>query len=121
MLALHSGELVGYAAVVSKGLNWTRHLGELRIVVSPSMRGKGTGRLFTKQAFAMAKQRGVKKMMGQMTTDQQSATAVFEREAVLKRHVMDHDGAVHDLQIMSLDVDAFQAKLLAAVTEPQGV
>ncbi|MDA0815767.1 MAG: GNAT family N-acetyltransferase [Chloroflexi bacterium] len=122
VLALKNDELVGYAAVVSDGLHWTRHVRELRVVVAPSMRGKGLGWMLTGQAFATAKEQGVRKMVAQMTTDQESALAAFTRlgfepEAVLKNHVMDRDGDLHDLQIMALDVDAFQAKLTAAIVE----
>jgi hypothetical protein len=42
----------------------------------------------------------------------------FDPEARLSNHVMDRDGALHDLQLMSLDVDAFQAKLEAALQQP---
>lgn len=123
ILALHNGELVGYATVASDGLNWTRHVGELRVLVGPTMRGKRLGRLLTEQAFAVAKQRGVRKMIAQMTTDQEAAIAIFqglgfEPEARLRNHVMDRDGQLHDLQIMSLDVKDFQAKLEAAIAEP---
>lgn len=123
VLALHEGQLVGYATAVADGLNWTRHVRELRVVVAPQMRGRRLGRLLTEQAFATARAQGVQKMMAQMTTDQENAVLVFEslgfeREAVLRNHVMDRDGGLHDLQIMSLDIDAFRAKLLAAITEP---
>ena len=69
-------------------------------------------------------------MMAQMTTDQEAAIKVFnrmgfQREARLRNQVMDRDGALHDLQIMSLDVDEFQAKidvmLLSAQNEFLGI
>lgn len=123
VLALRAGELVGYATAVADGLHWTRHVRELRVVVAPEMRGRRLGRLLTEQAFATAKAQGVRKMIAQMTTDQATAILVFEslgfeREAQLRKHVMDRDDALHDLLIMSLDIDAFQAKLLEAVSEP---
>ena len=122
--------VVGYASVASDRLSWTRHVAELRVLISPSMRGKRLGRLLTEQAFALAKERGVKKMMAQMTTDQEAAIKVFSRmgfqkEARLRNQVMDRDGALHDLQIMSLDVEEFQAKidvlLLSAQSEFLGI
>lgn len=123
VLALHEGKLVGYATAVSDGLNWTRHIRELRVVVAPEMRGRRLGRLLAEQAFATARTQGVKKMIAQMTTDQASAVLVFEslgfeREVVLRNHVIDLDGEMHDLQIMSLDIEEFRAQLLAAVSEP---
>ena len=122
LLAIVDSRIVGYATVVSDGLTWTRHLRELRVTVSSSMRGKHLGRLLTEQAFAIAKQQGVKKMIAQMTTDQRAAIRVFrgmgfEPEARLRNHVIDREGLLHDLQIMSLDVDAFEAKLDLALLQ----
>ena len=116
ILALKDDEIVGYATVASEGLAWTRHVAELRILVSPTMRGQQLGRLLTEQAFALARGRGVRKMIAQMTTDQQAAIRVFgrmgfEREARLRNQLIDRSGQLHDLQIMSLDVDEFRAKV----------
>lgn len=116
VVGLRGDEVVGIATVAREGLSWNRHVAELRVLVSESMRGKHLGRLLTEQAFANARQMGVKKMVAQMTTDQRAAIAVFSRmgfrrEARLARHVIDLDGVLHDLQIMSLDVDAFRARL----------
>jgi L-amino acid N-acyltransferase YncA len=130
IIALEGERIVGYASVASDRMSWARHVAELRVLIAASMRGKHLGRLLTEQAFAIAKQRGVKKMLAQMTTDQIAATKVFERmgfhrEARLRNQVMDRDGVLHDLQIMSLDVDEFQAKidvmLLSAQSEFLGI
>ena len=124
VVAVTGGEIVGYATVASEGLTWTRHVREIRVLVAPSMRGKRLGRLLIEQAFAIARQQGVKKMVAQMTTDQRAAIAVFqsmgfEREARLHKQVMDREGALHDLQIMGLEVDAFQAKLDVAIANAE--
>ena len=116
IVALRGTQIVGYATVASDGLAWTRHVAELRVLVSPSMRGLQLGRILTEQAFAIARQRGVRKMIAQMTLDQRAAMRVFshigfEREARLRNQLIDRDGQLHDLQIMSLDVDEFRAKI----------
>lgn len=130
VVATHDGAIVGYAGVNSDRMSWTRHIAELRVLVAESMRSKRLGRLLVEQAFAIARERGVKKMMAQMTTDQEAAMRVFgrlgfQREAVLRNQVMDRDSALHDLQLMSLDVDEFQAKidvmLLSAQSEFMGI
>ncbi|MGE0600823.1 MAG: N-acetyltransferase family protein [Dehalococcoidia bacterium] len=116
VVALVGERLVGYATVAQDGMTWTRHVGELRLLVSPELRGVGLGTLLIEQAFAMARDRGLQKLVAQMTVDQQSAIKGFERlgfqqEAVLKRHVMDRDGGLHDLQIMAFDVPEFGQRL----------
>lgn len=108
--------LAGYATVNRDRMTWTAHVAELRVLTASRMRGKGLGWLLTEQAFAIAREMGIRKMMAQMTTDQEAAIAVFRRmgfepEAVLRNQVLDREGRLHDLQIMSLDVDAFRAKV----------
>ncbi|MXW35742.1 MAG: GNAT family N-acetyltransferase, partial [Chloroflexi bacterium] len=116
VIATHDEAIVGYAGVNSDRMSWTRHVAELRVLVDASMRSKRLGRLLVEQAFAIARERDVKKMVAQMTTDQGGAIRVFtrmgfQREARLRNQVMDRDSVLHDLQIMSLDVDEFQAKI----------
>jgi L-amino acid N-acyltransferase YncA len=124
VIALVDDRIVGYATVASDGLTWTRHVRELRVMVGPQMRGMRLGRLLTEQAFAIARQQGVKKMIAQMTPDQTAAVKVFremgfEPEARMRHQVIDRDDVLHDLLIMGLDVDAFQGKLDAAFLSAQ--
>ena len=106
------GKIAGYATVHLNEANWTRHVGELRVLVGPDHRGIGLGKRLTNEAFAMAKDLGLKKITAQMSTDQRSARGVFEHlgfrpEALLADHVMSRDGRTHDLLIMSYDVAGF--------------
>lgn len=122
--AFRGDELVGYASVSSEGLSWTRHVRELRVAVAASMRRLKLGQLLTQQAFVIAREQGCLKMIAQMTVDQAAAISVFKRmgfepEALLRRQVMDRDGRLHDLQIMSLDVRAFDAKLMMFQTDAE--
>lgn len=116
IVALRGTQIVGYATVASEGIAWTRHVAELRVLVSPSVRGLQLGRILTEQAFAIARQRGVRKMIAHMTLDQHAAIRVFshmgfEKEARLRNQLIDRNGQLHDLQIMSLDVDEFRARV----------
>jgi len=120
VLALDGPAVVGYATVAADGLTWTRHVRELRVMVAPDLRGKHLGRTLVEQAFAVAHAQGAKKMVAQMTVDQEGAVNSFQRlgfqrEAVLRSQVMDREGQLHDLQIMSLDVDEFESKLATAI------
>jgi L-amino acid N-acyltransferase YncA len=120
VLALDGEAVVGYATVAADGLTWTRHVRELRVMVGASMRGMHLGRLLTEQAFAVAQAQGAKKMVAQMTVDQRGAIKAFRRlgfapEARLRGQVIDREGHLHDLQIMTLDVDVFESKLATAL------
>jgi L-amino acid N-acyltransferase YncA len=112
ILAETDGRFVGYSSLSYNQLNWTRHLGEIRLQVSPEMRGMGLGKLLVNEIFSLAQELGLQKLVAQMAAEQQSAVQVFEHlgfkaEALLTDHVIDRKGQTHDLIVMSYDVTGF--------------
>ena len=126
LVARDGDAVVGCTAIFTDALSWSRHVGELRVLVSPEWRGKGLGRVLVQECFAQALELGLAKLVAQMTTDQRAAIAVFEElgfraEALLARHVADRDGNLHDLVLLSHDVDAVAARnALYGLTEALG-
>ena len=110
-LVAYDGEkLVGYAAVHRNPAPWTRRVGEIRVNVGADYRGQGLGRNLTSQIFDVARSLGLRKLMANMTTDQQGAQAAFRRigfnpEALLADYVEDRNGNLRDMIIMSYDVE----------------
>lgn len=118
VLALHGSAVVGYATVAREGLSWTEHVAELRILVAQAWRGRRLGRVLVEQAFAIARESGVTKMVAQMTVEQKAAHGVFKSfgfrdEALLVGQVKDREGRLHDLRVMSLNVEEFRARVTA--------
>lgn len=116
LLALASGELLGYVTLHRSSLRWSRHVAELRVVVSASCRGAGLGRALTEAAFRLALGEGIEKIVARMTPDQGGAISVFEglgfrAEALLRDEVKDREGNLHDLLVMSHRVADFQGML----------
>lgn len=112
IVAYDADRLAGYATVDQNPARWTRRVGEIRVNVGPDHRGKGLGRQLTAQIFDVARALGLKKLMANMTADQQGAQAAFKRlgfvpEALLADYVEDREGMLRDLVIMSYDVDGF--------------
>lgn len=110
LLAWDGTGLVGYATVHRNPAPWTRGVGEIRVNVAASYRGKGLGRVLTGQIFDIAHDLGLRKLMAQMTTDQHGAQAAFRRlgfvpEALLADYVEDRNGRTHDLVLMTWSVD----------------
>lgn len=117
VLAINNGIIVGYSVVDRSPLAWMRHVAELRVMVASTMRGRGLGRILTTEAFRIASQMGIEKMVAQMTTDQRTAIAVFqnlgfENEAVLHQHVKDRDGKSYDLLILRRGVSDFESSVI---------
>jgi RimJ/RimL family protein N-acetyltransferase len=115
LAARSNGGLIGCTAVVTDPRSWSRHVAELRVMISPDWRGRGLGRLLIQECFALALGLGLEKLYVQMTVDQRSAIAVFEElgfraEAVLRDHVKDRDGTTYDLAILSHNIAEVQAR-----------
>jgi L-amino acid N-acyltransferase YncA len=116
IVAEREGRIFGYGSLHLSNVPWSQHVGELRVLISDEMRGKGLGRALTEAIFAQAIDSGVEKMVAQMTLDQKGAIATFEQlgfkpEALLRDHVKDRRGEKHDLLVYSHDVAAFQSQL----------
>ena len=109
LVAVDGDVVVGTSAIVRDPLSWSPHVAEIRLLVSPSMRGHGLGRMLLEQSIRIAGERGVLKVIARMTPDQRGSIALFEEtgfrgEAMLRDHVRDRDGKVFDLAILSLDL-----------------
>ena len=108
LVALDGSTVVATTAIVRDPLGWSPHVAEIRLLVSPAMRGHGLGRLLLDGSIALAGERGATKLIARMTPDQRGAIALFEEsgfrgEAMLRDHVRDRDGNVFDLAILALD------------------
>ncbi|HKX01011.1 MAG TPA: GNAT family N-acetyltransferase [Methylomirabilota bacterium] len=109
VIAEAGGAIAGYAALVQNRVAWQRHLGEIRTQVALRFRSQGLGRALAGEIFALARGRGLRKIVAQMTPDQKGAMGTFERlgfrpEALLQDFVVDHAGRTRDLVVMAYDV-----------------
>lgn len=112
VLAWRGEAVVGCATIVRDALSWSRHVGEMRVIVEPALRGSGLGQLLTGECFAIAVELGIEKLTANMTVDQRGAIELFEAlgfrpEALLKDQVKDRDGRTHDIVILAQDVGLF--------------
>jgi L-amino acid N-acyltransferase YncA len=104
-----NGKLVGYGSLGHNELLWTRHLGEIQMLLGPELRNKGVGTLLARELFSLARAQGLQKIVARMASEQKGAFRVLENlgfsaEAVLADYVIDRKGVTHDLIVMSYDV-----------------
>src|SRR3984893_10566954 len=78
LLAVKNGKVVGCGTLVRDPHSWSPHVGELRMVVSLDVRGKGVGRALSQETFALALGAGLEKLSVQMTVDDQAGIAPLE-------------------------------------------
>ncbi|HZC92237.1 MAG TPA: GNAT family N-acetyltransferase [Mycobacterium sp.] len=117
-----AGRVVGYAAV-NRLPGWSDHVGELRLVVEPSLRGSGIGRKLSQQALRGAFSIGIRKVVIELATNEDAVLEMFSRlgftgEALLRNHIRDREGGLRDLVILAHDADESWETLRAiGVTE----
>jgi len=109
VIAEAEGQLIGHGTLYLSELTWTRHMGEIQLLVGQQYRGGGLGHLLANEVFTIARELGLQKIIGRMAADQKGALQVFERlgfkaEALLADFVVDREGRTHDLIVMSHDV-----------------
>jgi ribosomal protein S18 acetylase RimI-like enzyme len=112
-VALDGQDVVGYAAVRSLP-EWSDHVGELRLVVDPARRRAGVGRALARHALIEAVRAGRRKLVVELAADQQNALAMFTSlgftgEALLRDHIRDRNGELHDLVMLAHFVDGVWA------------
>lgn len=112
VLAEADGRLLGYGLLRGGHLRWTRHLGEIRVMVAPEHRGVGLGKLLAKEVFAVANDLGFLRLIARLTSTQVSARYLFQRlgfhiEAVLSDCIIDNEGRMQDMMFMSYDISGF--------------
>ena len=108
-VALDGDEVAGYVAVRALP-GWSSHVGEVRLVVSPTRRGSGLGRLLARQALVTAVGDGLAKLVVEVVAEQGAALALFTDlgftgEALLRDHVRDREGELRDLMVLAHHVD----------------
>lgn len=109
IVATDGDRIAGYVSLAHHQADWTRHLGEIRLLIAPDMRGNGLGRVLATEMYGAAVGLGLRKLSAHMTPDQSGARATFEHlgfrvEARLKDFVIDAAGTTRDLLIMSYDL-----------------
>jgi len=112
VLAEEDGKLLGYSSLHHGQTRWTRHLGEIRLLMAPGQRGRGVGRLLGHEVFSTAHDLGLQRIVVRVASEQKSARRLFERlgfhmEALLADWVIDRQGRTEDLVLMSYDVTGF--------------
>ncbi|MGY1829961.1 GNAT family N-acetyltransferase [Geodermatophilus sp. SYSU D01180] len=108
-VALDGDEVAGYVAVRPLP-GWSSHVGEVRLVVSPTRRGEGLGRQLARQALVTAVGDGLAKLVVEVVAEQGAALALFTDlgftgEALLRDHVRDREGNLRDLMVLAHHVD----------------
>ena len=110
LLAEEDDRLIGYCTLHHSENLWTRHLGEIRLLVGPERRSKGIGGELARRIFEIAGDLELQKLVAHMLSSQRTAQTLFHDlgfipEAMLHDWAIDRDGRTHDVIVMSREVD----------------
>lgn len=116
-VAVEAGEVVGWLDVVPLH-GWSDHVGDVRLIVDPSYRGRGIGRMLARRAVLEAVTLGLRKLVVEVIAQQEETIGMFravgfDPEALLADQVRDATGELRDLMILSQAVDAQLSSMLA--------
>jgi L-amino acid N-acyltransferase YncA len=115
LIAIVDGEVAGHVAVL-RGVGWSAHVAELRLVVDPGQRRRGLGRLLAQRGVVEAVEMGATKLVVEVAAEQEPTVAMFsklgfEPEGLLKDHIRSQAGEVHDLLVLAHFVEALWAAM----------
>ncbi|MFE5702028.1 GNAT family N-acetyltransferase [Rhodococcus koreensis] len=114
-LAVHGKDIAGFVAVRPL-TEWSDHVAELRLVVHPAHRRAGIGRALARHALTEALRAGRRKVVVELAADQGHALAMFGAlgftgEALLRDHIRDRSGELHDLIMLAHFADTAWASI----------
>ncbi|NOZ01690.1 MAG: GNAT family N-acetyltransferase [Deltaproteobacteria bacterium] len=122
IIAEHEGKIVGDATLHLARHGWTRHVGQIRMVVAKDFQHRGLGTTLARGLVRHAISLGLDKLMAEVVDNQIAAIKAFERlgfqkEAVLRNHVRDIHGSKRDLVLLSNDVSHIWETMEAMVAD----
>lgn len=116
IITLFENSIVGDATLYKATYGWSRHIGEIRVVVAREYQKKGLGTILAKELVEHAVSFGLDIIIAEMSEKQATAINAFKKlgfiqEAVLTNHVLDLKGEKSNLIIMSNDVSQLWKKM----------
>lgn len=110
LLAYEDNRVVGYGNLHLSGLQWTKHIGEIRVLVGSHHRGAGLGQAMFHELCGLARSHDLQRVVAHIPADQPKVRKMlesvgFDPEALLTDWLKDRNGHTHDLIIMSKDIE----------------
>jgi RimJ/RimL family protein N-acetyltransferase len=106
---LHDGAVYGFVGVFPL-VGWSRHVGELRLVVDPGRRREGVGTRLARFALEQAVAMHLTKLIVEVVAQQQATLTMFDRlgfeaEALLRDHIRDRQSELQDVVLLAYLLD----------------
>lgn len=122
LIAEVDGRIVGEATMDREPFGWTRHVAELRAVVAPSLANQDLRALLLHELVRIARRAGIGRVFTEVLAVQSDLVAAlaamgFEREAFRRNYARDLKDQLHDVVLLSNDLEAVWEQLQEMVDE----
>lgn len=109
IVAVHGGLIVASGALELSGDAWSKHQGEIRVIVAHPFQKRGLGTIMIRELYFIAVQNRVQTIVARMMRPQVGAQKIFRRlgfreESMMPDFVKDIQGSSQDLIVMACDV-----------------
>ena len=110
LLVFQGDEIVGHGLLEPCQHLWSRHVGEVRVIVRKNFRLKSLGSIILRELVDQAEILGYDKLVVRLMDTQRAVRRMCEQtgftlEAELKNHVKDLDGNKHAMLVLSCGLD----------------
>jgi RimJ/RimL family protein N-acetyltransferase len=122
LLATTGEDIVADASIHRNTHGWSRHVGRIRVSVHPDFQNTGLGYKMAREIFVIAQSMKIDKVLAEMMDFQKGAIHVFEKlgfklEHIFKDHVRDQNGVIHNLVVMSVDINRVLSEMESAILD----
>ncbi|MBE0712105.1 MAG: GNAT family N-acetyltransferase [Candidatus Aminicenantes bacterium] len=109
VVAVHGGVIVASGALELSGEAWSKHQGEIRVVIARPFQQRGLGTILIRELYFVAVQNQLTTIIARMMRPQTGALKIFRRlgfreESILPDFVKDLGGGSQDLIVMRCEV-----------------
>lgn len=107
--ALLNDEIIASGALELSGEQWSKHQGEIRVIIARDFQHQGLGTLMIRELYFLAVQNNVETIVARMMRPQVAAQQIFRKlgfreEMLLPDFVKDIEGVPQDMIIMTCSV-----------------
>ena len=109
IIALHGNSIIADGALELSREEWSKHQGELRVIVAGKFQRKGLGTIMLRELYFLALKKNIEKIVARIMKPQVAAQSIcrklgFHQETIIPDYVKDQAGEPQDLVIMTSNI-----------------
>ena len=122
IIAIHGGVVVASGVVELSGEAWSKHQGEIRVIIARPFQKRGLGTIMVRELYFISVQNNLKTIVAKMMRPQVGAQKIFRslgfrEDSLMPDFVKDIKGDSQDLIVMTCDIKDLWKQLDRAFSE----